>query len=154
VKRYIRKFANLLKNIIVKHQTHLMSTLPLPDYFELLRQMSGMGAAGSGAPAQSANVFDPVEIDKKIRELQIVHMWLEAQTNAVSLSVKALEYQRDTIAQMTTAAAQTGSVDFAQAAKLFDPAVWMQQAMVGLNAATPTPVAKPAPIKTPRTKKK
>ena len=126
-----------------------MATPPLPDYFELLRQMSGMNAGG-GAAAPAANVFDPVEIDKKIREMQIIHMWLEAQTNAVALSVKALEYQRDTIGAIETAAAQTGSVDFAQAAKLFDPAAWMQQAMAGLNAAAPTP----APNKTPRTKKK
>ncbi len=132
-----------------------MSTPPLPDYFELLRQMSGMatatGASGA-APAAPTNIFDPVEIDKKIRDLQIVHMWLEAQTNAVALSVKALEYQRDTIATLKTAGAQSGNVDFAQAAKLFDPAAWMQQAMTGLNAAAPTPT--PAPSKPPRTKKK
>lgn len=130
-----------------------MATPPLPDYFELLRQMSGMNAgAGSNAAAPAANVFDPAEIDKKIREMQIIHMWLEAQTNAVALSVKALEYQRDTIGAMQTAAAQTGSVDFAQAAKLFDPAAWMQQAMAGLNAASPTTA--PAPSKTSRSKKK
>jgi hypothetical protein len=134
-----------------------MSTTPLPDYFELLRQMSGMATAGGAAgatPAASANIFDPVEIDKKIRDLQIVHMWLEAQTNAVALSVKALEYQRDTIATLKTAGAQTGNVDFAQAAKLFDPAAWMQQAMDGLNASVSASTPAPATSKPPRAKKK
>jgi hypothetical protein len=132
-----------------------MASPPLPDYFELLRQMSGVGGASSNAAAPAANVFDPAEIDKKIRELQIIHMWLEAQANAVALSVKALEYQRDTIGAIETAAAQAGSVDFAQAAKLFDPAAWMQQAMVGLNAASPVTAPAPHPLrKTARSKKK
>lgn len=128
-----------------------MAANPLPDYFELLRQMTG-GQAASAAMPSAATLFDPVEIDKKIGELNIVHLWLSAQTNAVALSIKALEYQRETIGAMQAAAAaganastNSGAIDLAQAAKLFDPALWMQQAIAGLQAATkPAPDAPPA----------
>jgi len=151
-----------------------MAANPLPDYFELLRQMTG-GQAASAAMPSAATLFDPIEIDKKIGELNIVHLWLSAQTNAVALSIKALEYQRDTIGAMQAAAAaganastNSGVIDLAQAAKLFDPALWMQQAMAGLQAATrsvpdappaadraaPAPARARASAKSARSKKK
>jgi hypothetical protein len=117
-----------------------MTTPPLPDYFELLRQMTG-----GGASANAGIVFDPAEIDKKIRELEVVHMWLTAQTNAVALSIKALEFQRDTLATMQSNAGQGGNADLTKLNQLFDPAAWMRDAMAGLQAgASPAPRAKRA----------
>jgi hypothetical protein len=106
-----------------------MTTPPLPDYFELLRQMTG-----GGATPNAGIVFDPAKIDKKIRELEVVHMWLTAQTNAVALSIKALEFQRDTLATMKSTAAQGGNADLTKLNQLFDPAAWMRDAMAGLQA--------------------
>ncbi len=119
----------------------------LPDYFELLRQMTGMGG-GAAMPqgATAGTAFDPAEIDKKIRELQTVLGWLQVQANAVELSVKALEYQRDTLAAMREQNQEFGKLtgdDLARFAAAFDPAQWMKAVMPG------TPIqsapAKPAP---------
>ncbi len=95
--------------------------------------MTGMGAAvPPGAAAGAA--FDPAEIDKKIRELQTVLGWLQVQANAVELSVKALEYQRDTLAAMREQNQEFGKLtgdDLARFAAAFDPAQWMKQIMPG-----------------------
>ncbi len=107
-----------------------MPTTPLPDYFELLRQIAGVSGGGTFGPGSAAGVaFDPGEIEKKIRELQTVHVWLQVQANAVELSIKALEYQRDTLVAMQTAqgdAGQFGADDLQRFAAAFDPAQWMR----------------------------
>jgi hypothetical protein len=79
-----------------------------PDYFAMLNAMAGplsqvaqafTSKAATDAAAQMANnampSLDPEEIDKKIRELETVLVWLRAQVGAVELSVKAMEMQRD-----------------------------------------------------------
>ncbi len=120
---------------------------PLPDYFELLRAMTGgspaaAGFAGAGnIPGFGANpgasfgmpAMDPDEIDKKIRELEVVHMWLRGQAAAVELSMKTMAYQRDALRQMNSArdsASQAfSSDDMAKYAAAFNPSAWMAQMM-------------------------
>ncbi len=102
-----------------------MPTEPLPDYFELLRQMSGLGAG-----------VDAAGIDKKIDELRVVLVWLQVQANAAELSIKALEYQRDTLKAMHEGKGQLGAMgteDMARFAAAFDPAQWLK------NMMPPTP---------------
>ena len=128
-----------------------MSNSAMPDYFELIRQMTGTG--GHAMPASNL-LFDPAEIEKKIRELQTVHMWLEAQANAVAISIKALEYQRDALAAMQSTSPKSDRTDQSAAASaLFDPAAWMAQAMAGLNAMSPAaPTEKPISSSPPHRK--
>lgn len=131
------------------------TTPPLPDYFELLRALTGgssaaAGFAGFGGLGGAANnpaaafagipAMDPAEIDKKIRELEVVHMWLSGQASAVGMSIKAMQYQRDMLLQMSSAREAAGNAfsadDFAKVAAAFNPSVWMaQMAPAGSNAA-------------------
>ena len=84
----------------------------LPDYFEMLRALGTMGTMGSvaeklaqGVPNPFSHLMstDPAELDRKIQELQVVLLWLNAQVTAVELSVKTLEMQRDTLQRFTGA---------------------------------------------------
>jgi hypothetical protein len=120
---------------------------PLPDYFELLRAMTGGapaagGFAGLGSmPGFGANpgaafglpAMDPEELDKKIREFEVVLMWLRGQAGAVELSIKTMEYQRDTLRQMGEARESAGNAfssdDMAKYAAAFNPGAWMAQMM-------------------------
>ena len=120
----------------------------LPDYFELLRAMTGgspaaAGFAGLGGLGGVANnpvasfagipAMDPGEIDKKIRELEVVHMWLSGQASAVEMSIKAMQYQRDMLLQMGSAREAAGNAfsadDLAKVAAAFNPSAWMAQMM-------------------------
>ncbi len=117
-----------------------MPTEPLPDYFELLRQMSGLGAG-----------VDAAGIDKKIDELRVVLVWLQVQANAAELSIKALEYQRDTLKAMHEGKEQLGAMgteDMARFAAAFDPAQWLKNMMPPVQKPT---AAKPAPAKKRKT---
>ncbi len=115
-----------------------MPAEPLPDYFELLRQMTGMsGLAGTGGEPHIGTI-DPAEIEKKIRELQTVSGWLQMQMNALTLSIKTLEYQRDTLKLMEQQKNEFGNVtadDMARFAAAFDPAQWMKNMMPPAQAA-------------------
>lgn len=130
----------------------------LPDYFEMLRALGSMGTMGSvaeklaqGVPNPFSHLMatDPAELDKKIQELQVVLLWLNAQVTAVELSVKTLEMQRDTLerfsgakdalreatdsaAKSAGAAAQSlkdmkglARQDLARYAQALNPAQWM-----------------------------
>jgi ribosomal protein L29 len=128
---------------------------PLPDYFELLRAMTGGSPAAGGlaglgnVPGFGANpgaafglpAMDPEEIQKKIRELEVVHMWLRGQAAAVELSIKTMEYQRDTLRQMGAARESAGnafsSEDMAKYAAAFNPSAWMAQMMPTASGDSP-----------------
>ncbi len=115
-----------------------MPAEPLPDYFELLRQMTGMSGLGQGASAPPMGVMDPAEIEKRIRELQTVSSWLQMQVNALTLSIKALEYQRDTLNLMGQQKNEFGNVtadDMARFAAAFDPTQWMKNVMPATQSA-------------------
>jgi ribosomal protein L29 len=120
---------------------------PLPDYFELLGAMTGGAPAAGGFSglggmpgfgAHSGAAFglpamNPEEFDKKIREFEVVLMWLRGQAAAVELSIKTMEYQRDTLRQMGAARESAGnafsSEDMAKYAAAFNPSAWMAQMM-------------------------
>jgi len=129
-------------------------TPPLPDYFELLRAMTGgpsaaAGFAGLGGLGGVAHnpaaafagipAMDPDEINKKIRELEVVHMWLSGQAGAVEMSIKALQYQRDMLVQMGSAREAAGNAvsaeDIAKYAAAFNPTAWMAQVKPAASSA-------------------
>lgn len=119
-----------------------MPTEPLPDYFELLRQMTGLGAG-----------VDAAGIDKKIDELRVVLVWLQVQANAAELSIKALEYQRDTLKAMRDGKAEMekggmGAEDLARFAAAFDPTQWLKNMIPPVQKPA---AAKPAPAKKRKT---
>jgi hypothetical protein len=119
----------------------------LPDYFELLRAMTGGSPAAGGfaglgsmpglgampGAAFGVPAMDPEEFDKKIREFEVVLMWLRGQAGAVELSIKTMEYQRDTLRQMSSARETAGNAfsqeEMAKYAAAFDPSAWMAQMM-------------------------
>jgi hypothetical protein len=91
-----------------------------PDYFAMLNAMAGpltqvaaafTSKAATDAAADAASrvmpSFDPEEIEKKIRDLEIVLVWLRAQVGAVEISVKTLEMQRDFLRAMKSEPAKT-----------------------------------------------
>ncbi|MBC7624284.1 MAG: hypothetical protein H7232_12945 [Aeromicrobium sp.] len=126
---------------------------PLPDYFELLRAMTGGSPVGAGfgrsnMPGFAANpgaafgfgipgipAMDPDELEKKIREFEVIHMWLSGQATAVELSIKAMQYQRDALRQMGAARESAGNAfsqeEMAKYAAAFNPTNWMTQTMPG-----------------------
>ncbi|MCA2998110.1 MAG: hypothetical protein ING75_05845 [Rhodocyclaceae bacterium] len=123
------------------------SNPPLPDYFELLRVMTGGapapgGLAGHGGmPGFGANpgaafglaVMDAEELDKKINEFGVVLMWLRGQAAAVEWSIKTMEYQRDTLRKVSQAGESAGNAfsgeDMAKYVAAFNPGAWMAQMM-------------------------
>jgi hypothetical protein len=134
---------------------------PLPDYFALLRSMLG---ANTTAPSNLAvpslgalAAVDPAEIDKKIRELEIVHMWLQAQANAVELSIKGMQYQRDMLMQLATARENAETTfskeEMAKFVGAFNPSQWMSQ-MMPKSTPAPKAAARRAVRKKPRAAKK
>ncbi|MCA3035435.1 MAG: hypothetical protein ING33_09575 [Rhodocyclaceae bacterium] len=139
------------------------SNPPLPDYFELLRAMTGGAPAAAGfaglgsAPGFGTNpgaafglpTMDPEEYDKKIREYEVVRMWLRGQAAAVELSIKTMEYQRDTLRQMGAARESAGNAfssgDMAKCAAAFNPGAWMAQMMPSAPGDTGTAGNKRSP---------
>ncbi len=132
---------------------------PLPDYFELLRAMTGgspaaAGFAGLGGAAAAFAAMAPLkveDIDRKIRELEVVQMWLRGQATAVELSIHTLQFQRDAVKHMDAAGAATTPAyspeDIAKFASAFNPGAWMAQMMPAAStdkAATPPKRAKQA----------
>lgn len=123
------------------------SSPPLPDYFELLRVMTGGapapgGLAGQGGmPGFGASpgaafglaVMDAEQLEKKINEFGVVLMWLRGQAAAVEWSIKTMEYQRDALRQMGEARESMGNAfssdDMAKYAAAFNPSAWMAQMM-------------------------
>ncbi|MBK8324439.1 MAG: hypothetical protein IPL06_17395 [Betaproteobacteria bacterium] len=65
------------------------------DMFDLWQKMVNPGAY----PLQSLMfpVLDAEELEKKIRELEVVEHWLKANLNMLQLSIKSLEYQRQMV---------------------------------------------------------
>jgi len=72
--------------------------------FAFLQGLAGSAAAPAGqAPAMAqwvAPVFDPDELERRIRDLRAVHFWLEQNARAVQATIQALEVQRMTLATL------------------------------------------------------
>lgn len=114
------------------------------DMFDLWQKMVNPGAY----PLQSLMfpVLDAEELEKKIRELEVVEHWLKANLNMLQLSIKSLEYQRQMVqggervrAAMenpeAAAAAATGASEPEEEAA--NPAMWAWNLMkqAGTDAA-------------------
>lgn len=72
--------------------------------FAFLQGLAGSAAMPAGqAPAMAqwvAPVFDPDELERRIRDLRAVHFWLEQNARAVQATIQALEVQRMTLATL------------------------------------------------------
>ncbi len=84
----------------------------MPNYFELFQNILSPFTAGadnmsqglaSNATAALKASIDPKEIAKKMREMEVVLMWLKAQVGVVELSIKTLEYQLSLVEQFSKA---------------------------------------------------
>ncbi len=130
-----------------------------PNYFELFQNIASPFMAGGGnnpasgavtnAAAMMMATLDPKEIERKIRELETVLMWLKAQVGVVEMSIKTLEYQKTFLAQMaatpaapaTSGAGPTEKVnapdmaELAKTAAAMNPALWAWNLMQQPTAA-------------------
>lgn len=84
---------------------------------------------------------DPVEMERKIRELQTVKAWLEASVGALDLAIKTMEMQRSFLTPKTPKTPKTASEPTeaeSEAAAKTNPALWawelMQKAATGTAA--------------------
>jgi hypothetical protein len=143
-----------------------------PNYFELFQNIaspfmsSGGNNPASNAAAMMMATLDPKEIERKIRELETVLMWLKAQVGVVEMSIKTLEYQKTFLAQMaatptTSGAGSTEKVDapdmaeLAKTAAAMNPALWAWNLMQQPTAAkTDAPGSKSAKKPSPAAKRK
>ena len=67
-------------------------------------------AAGSFDPQQFMKALDPVEIDRRIKDLQAVEAWMKLSLSGLEMSIKTMEMQRDAYAsfnKMSESATQT-----------------------------------------------
>jgi hypothetical protein len=107
----------------------------------MLKGLTGM----SGEAAMPA--LDPVEIDKKIRELETVLMWVRAQQGALELSIKTLEFQRNMlneigIGKSPQANAPSNAEALAKMAQQLNPAAWAwNNLQAAAEGATPKPAS-------------
>jgi hypothetical protein len=140
-----------------------------PNYFELFQNIASpfMASGGnnptSNAAAMMMATLDPKEIERKIRELETVLMWLKAQVGVVEMSIKTLEYQKTFLTQMaaTPTAGSTEKVDapdlaeLAKTAAAMNPALWAWNLMQQPAAAkADVPSSKSAKKPSPAVKRK
>ena len=127
------------------------------EVFDMWQKMVNPGAY----PLQSLMfpVLDPVEIEKKISELEVVEHWLKANLNMLGLTIKSLQYQRAMLKGgekfRDEIAAGKGSKGAAPGPAAENPAMWAWNMMAnagknGMDVAR-SPTRKAAK---PRTKKK
>ncbi|MBK7657638.1 MAG: hypothetical protein IPJ28_00195 [Betaproteobacteria bacterium] len=111
------------------------------DMFDLWQKMVNPGAY----PLQSLMfpVLDAEELEKKIRELEVVEHWLKANLNMLQLTIKSLELQRQMVqgGERVRAAMETPEAPPAAAAEAEEeaanPAMWAWNMMkqAGTDAA-------------------
>jgi hypothetical protein len=70
--------------------------------FAFLQGLAGRDAAPEAPPVAQwvAPVFDPDELERRIRDLKAVHFWLEQNARALQATIQALEVQRMTLATL------------------------------------------------------
>lgn len=115
----------------------------LPDYFALLRTLTGVGGVPTSAAAPLPPLlFDPAEIERKISELNTVKLWLDAQSTTITMTVQALELQRDAMTAIQSATPDAAidrlKTELGDAAAMFDPAKWMAAVMPSSTMTAPT----------------
>jgi hypothetical protein len=118
------------------------------EMFDLWQKMVNPGAY----PLQSLMfpVLDPMEIEKKISELEVVEHWLKANLNMLQLSIKSLEFQKGLLKGGEKARAALDAGAAAPGDDVPNPAMWAwnMMAQAGMdamgNAAKSAKQAKPA----------
>ena len=71
---------------------------------------TGGGASGAFDPQQFMKAIDPVEIDRRIKDLQAVEAWMKLSLSGLEMSIKTMQMQRDAYAsfnKMSESATQT-----------------------------------------------
>ena len=68
------------------------------DPFEMFRRL--WGPLGVPVPGMAMPTLDPQEIDKRVRELKSVEMWLSMNLNMLRTAIQALEMQKAGLQQM------------------------------------------------------
>ena len=56
------------------------------------------GSAGTFDPQQFMKAIDPVEIDRRIKDLRAVEAWMKLSISGLEMSIKTMEMQRDAYA--------------------------------------------------------
>ena len=74
----------------------------VPGFAFLQPGLAGRDAAPEAAPVAQwvAPVFDPDELERRIRDLKAVHFWLEQNARALQATIQALEVQQMTLATL------------------------------------------------------
>lgn len=113
--------------------------------FAFLQGLAGGAAAPPGqAPAMAqwvAPVFDPDELERRIRDLRAVHFWLEQNARAVQATIQALEVQR-----MTLATLKGLNVSLGEVARVWSPgAAGGTPRADAVSGEAPAPGSDPAP---------
>ena len=126
------------------------------EMFDLWQKMVNPGAY----PLQSLMfaIPDAKEIEKKIRELEVVEHWLKANVNMIQLTTRSLQYQLAMLkggekAQEVFAAGRDERAEEERVAEggepkpaePMNPAMWAWNMMA--EATKPSPAPKPAPKK-------
>jgi len=65
---------------------------PPQDPFEMFRRL--WGPLGVPVPGMSMPTLDPQEIDKRVRELKSVEVWLSMNLNMLRAAIQGLEMQK------------------------------------------------------------
>ena len=65
---------------------------PPQDPFEMFRRL--WGPLGVPVPGMAMPTLDPQEIEKRIRELKSVEMWLSMNLNMLRTAIQGLEMQK------------------------------------------------------------
>ena len=68
------------------------------DPFEMFRRL--WGPLGVPVPGMAMPTLDPQEIDKRVRELKSVEMWLSMNLNMLRTAIQGLEMQKAGLQQM------------------------------------------------------
>lgn len=103
------------------------------------------GMPGSGAPDAAAwmKAIDPAEIEKRIRELQVVELWLQSQVSMVQMSIQTMTMQKQSMEALHAAAKGMSEQSAAMAAA----------ASAAMPGTTPAP-KKAAPKTKPSTRRR
>ena len=79
----------------------MMSNPAALNPFAGMMGMPSAGAPGGGAafdPQQFMKAIDPVEIDRRIKDLRAVEAWMKLSLSGLEMSIKTMEMQRDAYA--------------------------------------------------------
>ena len=71
------------------------------DPFEIFRRL--WGPLGVPVPGMAMPTLDPLEIDKRIRDLKSVENWLAMNLNMLRMAIQGLEMQKATLSAMQQA---------------------------------------------------